>query len=510
MLSLLFGGDDDSPTKTTALNILNDTTIQRNLKNVSKNINTLMLNIIQKTVTNAAVGANINQKVVISGNKSGGSLTISGIKQTANVKINLSMLTETDLQSDLSNEVLSEMKTSLKDVMTAEQKTIENDEEQMLSEIAGVFNNLIDSVAGTSTDDTTTIQNKLGLSSDTEIQNIIDNSISNELVNETITNISNIIVADQQMIIQDNVAAGDIIITEIEQSYFTDTVTEGITQAGVGSKVVNGLVSGNDTDISAQLDSIQDTDLQDKGTISAVSDLAGTVLDGTFGNIFSTPVLIIAGIVGVVFIMFFFGGKGGAGNNMRIIKTPKKIPSIVKKTPTVVKNTIQKGGSYLVKKINYNQGLLFGLLTLITIALFYYFTKDNNNNNDTENFKMDNEEKILKIDNNKYVQLKDNKLCITNDRKQALKLQLSSIDKNKLFLYVENKETKKYLRIKKDEFILDKYNYIYDKDYGITIDNINNKNIIFVGKKYFIGQKDNCLTPVKDVKNAINMTINDY
>ena len=89
------GGSQSNEQK---LEIINDTRMKSAFKNMNENINTMTMNIIQENLKQEAASAVLKQEIIIKDVVAEGDIIISGSKQSSNIEISLSSLTNSELK----------------------------------------------------------------------------------------------------------------------------------------------------------------------------------------------------------------------------------------------------------------------------------------------------------------------------------------------------------------------------------------------------------------------------
>lgn len=500
--------------------IINDTRVQTALKNVNENINEMTMKVIQESLEKTAAGAKVKQEVVLEKVKATGDITISGVKQKAQVQISVSSLTNSELQQDLVTETMNELQTKLTESMKLSQEQAQSQGEQMISEMVGALSGAISAVTGTKIDEVnkTSLQNLLNIESDTELQNIVKQSINSELINKTVKQIANNVVGTQTVSIKDAESGGNIAITNIEQEFLSKQILESINQVGTGAEIISAISNTSKADIEKSIEAGQKSEKEEEGTLGGIGGVISDTFTGLTGFTTGTlgALMIPMIVVGVVFLYFMFSGgrqqqqqyqqqyyQQGGAKVMNIfnvlLKYIKKYSKIVFKYIKIIIKRI-KG---LINKYPYSSIII----PIIFIILFFIYRKLRYNR--MENFT--NEDKLNDVMisyNNRYLtnkKLGSLDLCFNSDIKRAFKFNINIIDDKNVYIFRLINDEKVYMKVNDDGSIsLENYDFVNDKSYRFQFEK-DNTLIILKNNERYIGEKDECLNIVQSKEEATEL-----
>lgn len=481
--------------------IVNDTNFRNAVRKSNQLINDITSELVQKNLMSTSSTAATKQELEISNLQAKGDITISNVSQKAKISINVSALSDTDLKQELAQEVTNELRDKIKNLSEASQKQLEDQGEQIFSEVVGALSKSLTSLGqsatgGSSKDKTTTsLKNIIGVDNDTDLENIVNESVSTNVMNETVNEISNAIVGEQSIKFK-NIRSkeGKIVISDISQDILTEQIQSSIQKSGLSDAVIAKFSGISQTEIENINKSTQDQTKTEQGTIDAtfggLSSLVGTSM---IPFIVIGVVVVVVGII-ALFIFFSMTGGGssntsgnssnnnnndnngsstndnGGGNNDNDNKS--KMGEIASKLKENSSNTTLIVG-----------GLIILIIIIVVIIVVYYSTKSSG----TESF--DNLKNLKKLGiniNGKWLNQK-NPPTFVNSKQLAQKISVTLLDKtylyiskkspNNVLLYLKHNKNKNIFEFvlfnvaNKNEF---KFNYISANN------NKNNKNMYYL------------------------------
>ena len=507
--------------------ILNDTNVQTALKNVNENINEMTMKVVQESLEKTAAGATVKQEIKIKNIKTEGDLTISGIKQKAQVQISISSLTNSELQQDLVTETMNELQTKLTESMKISQEQAQKQGEQMISEMVGALSGAISSATGTKIDEVskTSIQNLLNIESDTELQNIVKQSINSELINKTVKQIANNIVGDQTQEIENVEAGGNLVISNLEQEFLSSQILESINQVGTGAEIISSIANTSKAEVEKAVDAGQKITQEKQGTLGGI----GGVIESTFGGLTGLTTgtlgalifpLIIVGVVVVIYL--FMGGRGkqmtpqmqqqlqqqyyqqGGAKMNKFLKTilnyTKKSKNILMKYINIIIKYVKK----IIKK--YPRSSIIIPVLLVILFIIYRIVRYNRFENFTSSDKLND---VIISHNNRFLtnkKLGSLELCFNENISRGFKFNINIIDDKNVYIFRLVDGEKFYMKVNDDgELVLENYDFINDKLYKFQFEK-ENGSIILKNNNRYIGEKDDCLKIVQSKTEASKLS----
>ena len=511
------GGQQSSETNK---EILNDTRVINSIKKFNETINESSVKMMQSTMVNAAAGADVNNTITIKGIKTKGAFILDGVSQKNMVKMNLSVLSKSEMKGDMVSDMTNKIQAQLTNDAKASADSSSKEGEQILAGIASAVSDTVQGLGNSltggssSSKDNLSIKNIMNIENDTELINKVKTSVTQEMVNDTVTNVSLKINAGNELEIAEIEADDGFVISNLSQENVVDAMMEAVAESGLANKILSKMMNVDEADIKNAADSETTASDETVGTLDAAGDAVGNVIKegGEAGSklIDSSSGLISAGmtalimpllIIGVVGIALFFLAKPLLSKGMDKAKVGKdgkmtfgaglfKGGSIKK----LLNNSYIKQIKKQLMKYATMDNLIIGLSLIIGYKflpkIFNYIKNFN-----TEKFTIKDNKKLIIFydDNKKFLNLKDDKLIFDLEKptdtlvflleiiKPNKKLQLSFLDKkgDLSFLMKHNKKLK---IIKYSQKFAGKQSlnyHIFDK---------NDKQgdiVLGVGKKYF-------------------------
>lgn len=471
-----------SSSKQEKLEILNDTRVKNSLKKFNETINETMLKTIQTTTQNVS-------QSILSIQSVGSNLTsakdivqeISDVNQKATSKADLTALQKTEVQTEVAKKTLSEMQTTVANMMDLSQSNKNAQEEQMIKGLLNAVENTALGAAAmvTGGDHNVStekkIQNLLNVENSTELTNKVKNSVSQEMVNDTISNIANSTQARQE--VGSNLQSdGNIFqrINAISQEITQTMATEAIQESGVAASIISELVGIDKTDVETAIKTTQANENKEAGTFQGFGDMVNKMFQG------NTIMMIVFSLMCILSSVssggaVFMSSKGGVMSNLsKMQKGGNKISQYIK----------------MVKKID-----TFYLIIAFLIALFLYMIAKVIYK---ENFKEDQYNVYLKV-GDKYV---DNNLCLkeTIDNEVQKGNVLVTGDNEIMFHY----EDKNILSVSSDKLIKTSYEMLNIENYKFQV-----KDGVLKHGNYVIVLNENCLMLSTDESLAIKFNFTD-
>ena len=317
-------------TSETKSEILNNTDFRNAVKNSNTLINDVSTSLIQNNLMKTSSGTTVRQSLKISGQKSSGDITISGLSQKADVTINVSILSDTQLKQDLVQDVTNELRQTVKNLSDSSQKQLEQQGEQIFASIVGDLSKTMQSLGqsvtgGTSKDKSeATLKNIIQVDNDTDFNNLVNESISTEIVNNTVNEVASSIVGDQSIEIANQTAEGNIVISDISQEILTNQIQNSVQKSGLAESIVAKFSGFTQTDIENTNKASQDLTKKSDNTFDSLGNLAEKTLGGVAGIVSSSTLpfaiigvaVIIGGLLFIyIWTKFFMGGSGSSGDN---------------------------------------------------------------------------------------------------------------------------------------------------------------------------------------------------
>ena len=506
------GGQSSKETKTA---ILNDTSVRVALKNVNESISNMQMSIIQESMQKTAAGANISQEVSIKNLTAKGDIILGDVDQSANVKVNMSALSDSEIKSDLVSEVVSKMQTQLANSMSTEQSAAKEESEQIFAAAFEALGDAMAAVTGTDTSSSTEtdIKNILNIDSNTELVNKIEQNMSTELVNKTVNEVSNVLVGDQK-VEYNNIESttGGIVIGNINLEMVSEQMTEAITKSGTSTELMSKMANISAADIQNAVDAGQTAEEKKKALIESVGEAAGEVIEksgeasvgviGAAGTLAASmgmwiiiPVLLVGGAV-----LFIFRGTIDAGARQQMglpqqggsKKTIKKMKSIISSVLKTIKTYTKK---YITRK-----NLIMLIITILVVLVLqqvYIMIQKQLSENFTNDSKMID---VTISSNGKYLKnqkLGDNHLCLTADESKAFKFNVSKLDDKTITLYTLSGDKKLYLKLTTNDITIEEFDSTNKEKYNFTFKKLSNNTYTFSQGDRYLGFKSNCLTVVQ-------------
>jgi hypothetical protein len=277
------GSEQSQETKT---EILNSTKVKNSIKKFNESISEVSTSMMQTTMTEAAQGADVTNTYKIKGVKVAGDLVIGAVNQANKVKMNLSVLTKTELKADMVADMTNKLQTQLANDASAASSAKAKEGEQMLS---GITDAISDTMTGlgqsmtggsSSSSDSTKIQNIMDVSNETELINKVKNSVSTQMVNDTVTKVANTITGSNETIYEDLQAGGDAVIGEVNQENMIEMMTEAVTESGLGNKILAKMFNVDESEIKNAADTTVTQEEEKVGTLDAAGDAVSEAAQG--------------------------------------------------------------------------------------------------------------------------------------------------------------------------------------------------------------------------------------
>lgn len=369
----------------------NNTTLKNEITNLNKNISSQIANIMMKSMQEMAVGQDITQDIKIKGVVAVDDVNISNIRQKAKVKVNLSAMQNTELQSEMLEKIQNQLSQGIKEAIKNVQNKDNIQGEQWVKEFAGVLNNVVDAVAGGDTTENIKETVRNSLNSENIQKNIqeVETNVASNISNETMAKIASNFSADQGITISDIAAGGNATISNIDQEALSEQILTSIQETGASTKLISDVMGFSETFTEKMVSSEQSAQDVQKSTLSGVGDVFSGIFSGISG-IFSGSGGIIVGIVSIVCSSIVGIGLFLYMQNMQKQKggysmSPKSIQNFFQKNQTIGVILVALGVFFIAKKI--------------------------------ETFKKT--KKILLKHDDKYIYPKDNELYLTSDKNLA-------------------------------------------------------------------------------------------
>ena len=461
-----------SNTKETNKEILNDTRVKNSIKKFNETINESVVSMIQTTMVNTAVGADVNNKISIKGVKTSGALVIDGVSQKNTVKMNLSVLSKSEMKADMVADMTNQIQTQLANDAKASSDSSSKEGEQMLAEIANAVSDTMQGLGNSltggdsSSQDNLSIKNIMNIENETELINKVKTSITTEMVNETVTNVSLKIQAGNEMEYADLEAEDGVIISNLNQENVVDTITEAVAESGLGNQILSKMSNVEETDIKNAADTATTATDETVGSLEAGGEAIATVVEEggeaassiidsgagalTAGMTAMIMPLIIIGVIGVVVLVvakpllskgidkasvkngkFSFGSHKGGNPKKLLKKLQKQLMKYTNIDNLIIILSLMVGYKFLPKIIK---------------CIKNQFKKKENFNDD---------DKIIKLKNKKGEYLSQGKKKLEfGDKSKALKFLLKIVKDNVLQLsFNDNKAKLRVLALDKKQGI---------------------------------------------------------
>jgi len=277
------GGSSSKVSKT---EILNSTKVKNSIKKFNENISEVSTSMMQTTMTEAAQGAEVTNSYKIIGLKAAGDLKIGAVNQSNKVKMNLSVLTKTELKADMVADMTTKLQDKLANDASAASDAKSKEGEQILSgvtdAISGTIQDLGKSFTGgsSSESDETSVKNIMDVENNTELINKVKNSVTSDMVNDTVTKVANTVKGSNETIYKDLEAGGDAVIGEVNQENMIEMMTEAVTEAGLGNKILAKMFNVAETDITNAADTAVTQEDEVVGTLDAAGDAVSEAAQG--------------------------------------------------------------------------------------------------------------------------------------------------------------------------------------------------------------------------------------
>lgn len=306
---------------TTSKEIENNQQFRDVLKKAHTEINKQSVSIIQKNISKTNNQTQIDQSQKFQHLTASGSITISGVSQDATIKVNISALSDTNMQQELVQTVTDELRAQISNYTSSTQKELQDEGEQMMASVVGGVSDTLKSLGSDVTggkmniNQNTTIGNILNLDNEQDIDEFVKNAVSEDIVNSTINDISNSIVGNQKQVFSDMTATGtscskddkncgSIVISNISQKVTTDYIQTGVQKSGLTDSIISNFSGLSTTEVSSIAAVDQDLEATQQSTLDAAADVVDSAGDAASGVIWAAelPWMIGMGIVAVVFI----------------------------------------------------------------------------------------------------------------------------------------------------------------------------------------------------------------
>ena len=311
-----------SNTKETNKEILNDTRVKNSIKKFNETINESSVSMMQTTMVNAAAGADVNNTISIKGIKTKGAFVLDGISQKNMVKMNLSVLSKSEMKGDMVSDMTNKIQTQLANDAKASSDSSSKEGEQILSGIANAVGDTMQGLGNSltggdsSSKDNLSIKNIMNIENETELINKVKTSVTSEMVNDTVTNVSVKILGQNKLEIADIEADDGVVISNVNQENIVDAMMEAVAESGLGNKILSKMMNVDEADIKNAADTATTATDETVGTLDAAGDAAGNVIEkggeagsklmdsagGMMSGMMTAMImpLIIIGVIGVV------------------------------------------------------------------------------------------------------------------------------------------------------------------------------------------------------------------
>jgi hypothetical protein len=526
-----------SSSKTTKTDILNSTKVANSIKKFNENISSVATTMMQTTMTEAAQGAEATNILEISGNKIKGDINIGAIDQSNNVKMNLSVLTKTELKADMVADMTNKLQLQLANDATGTNEQNSKDGEQVFSEVANAIADTVQGVAnsvmgGSSKESTeTNVKNIMDVSNSTELINKVNNSVTADMVMKTVTKVSKRLGAMNKTKIKGNKTTGkkggDLNIASVNQENVVTMMTEVVTESGLGNKILAKLLNVDEADIKNAAEGETTITDEEIGTLEAGGDAVGNVIEKG-GEAVANAALGIGGGIGAAmggmmmpFIIIAVVAVVGLIVLKLLSKKGMDKKAIVDKSKMTFGAGLFKGGSIkkllnnsYIKKIQkqlMKYATIDNLILILALAVGYKFLPKiinfiKNKLQKKEKFTNEKDDKkIIQLKNKegKYLIQGEDKLHFGGNKDDGLKFLLKVFKDNKhLKLMMKGNDGKTIiLTFHKKKFILkeDKENKPLK---GILNFFHNDNKFQLKRKKKYIGYKNDNFFGSKKKKSA--------
>ena len=519
-------GGSSKNVKETTKEILNDTRVKNSIKKFNETINESTVKMMQTTMVNAAAGAEVNNTISIGNVKTSGAFVLSDISQANMVKMNLSVLSKSEMKSDMVTDMTNKIQTQLANDAKASSDSSSKDGEQLFSGLASAIGDTVsdlgNSIMGgsSSSKDNLSIKNIMDVENDTELENKVRTSITNEMVNDTVSNVSLKILGANTIEVGNIEAGGGVVISNINQENIVDAMMEAVAESGLGNKILSKMLNIDEADIKNAADTATTATDEKVGTLDAAGDAAGNVIEkggeAVSSTIDSASGFLSAGltamimpllIIGVVGIALFFLAKPllskGMDKSSKTGKTGKMIfgAKLLKGGSSSIKKLLNNSYITQIKKqlMKYTKqsmkyATMDNLIIVLSLMVGYKFIPKIFNFIKSkmykEQFGLKDNKKTIKFSNEegKFLNIIDGKLTFGSDEENALNFLLEIIRPNKvlqLSLKDKNDELSFLMKDDNKQLNLVKYTTEIAGEQLLNYEMINGKIILGNKKKFF-------------------------
>lgn len=441
-----------------------NTNLKTEITNANKNMSSQIANIMMKSMQDMAAGQEITQEISFKNLKADEDINISGISQTAKVKVNLSALQNTELQNEMLEKVQNQLSQGLKEAISNIQTQDKIEGEQWVKEIAGFANNVVQAVVGGDTTENIKETVRNNLNSENIQKNIqeIESYVQSNISNETISKIAADLSVKQGIDFENITSGKNIIITNIDQEVLSEQLLSSVQATGATTKLISEVMGFSETFTEKLISSDQTQSDTKKSTLSGFGDIISG-FSGTGG--------IIAGIVSVVCSLIVLSG-------MFLMMQQKQ--------------QVQTGGFYIKNNTS--------VLVIIGVVIIFFLL-------DTlkENFKKTT--KILMKYGDKYIYPKDNELYLTNDKNLAGQFDLfvtKHSDQPNTVLIHTNEQ---YARKVDNKIIFQKFELFDKEKHDFNITELNDTSFELYRENENIIVKNNKLELSLNEKNKFKISL---
>ena len=523
------GGQQSSETNK---EILNDTRVKNSIKKFNETINESSVKMMQTTMVNAAAGAEVNNKISIKGVKTKGAFVLDGVSQKNMVKMNLSVLSKSEMKGDMVADMTNKIQTQLANDAKASSDSSSKEGEQILAGIASAVGDTMQGLGNSltggdsSSKDNLSIKNIMNIENETELINKVKTSVTSEMVNDTVTNVSLKILAGNEQEYEDIEADDGVIISNLNQENIVDAMMEAVAESGLGNKILSKMMNVDEADIKNAADTTTTATDETVGTLDAAGDAAGNVIkeggdagskliDSSAGLVTAGMTallmpLIIIGVIGVIALVVLKPLLSKGMDKAKVDESGKMTFGAGLFKGGSIKKLLNNSYIKQIKKQLMKYATMDNLIIVLSLMVGYKFLPKIINfiksKINKEQFELSDNEKTVKLSNDegKYLQMIDGKLVFSGDKKQALTFLLEIIIPNKVLqLSFKNKDDKLSFLMKdnKKRLGLVEYNEKIAGQQSLKYKMIDGKVILGNGKKFF----KNDFTLSRNQKDAIKM-----
>lgn len=476
-------GNSQSEKEKIKQTVMNDTTIQAQLKKVNDTINKTVVEQINKVSDEMESSSRVAQEQT-------SGMTVFGGTVEKGAKVDMSMSQELDMQesinissiqnvkqdSQIVSDLQKQLSMDLQKSLSAQQDAQQSDGEQAMREMMGALTGAVDSAMqalnfggskSSEKDIETEIKNFLNISNKTEIINKTKNIMESKMITETLSKLKTSLDVFQKQSKDGYLITPDAIFGEDSVTDFSmkqkakitrDVVMQKLNDTGMGTTILSKLLEVDDTKMKESIDAAQKAEEESVGTFEGagrgvasaakgVGEGVSTGAQGIGSGISSAmqgmmmPMIVIAvvAIVGLFVLKPMLEKIDGddltnmvgtaTGNapmgNAPMMGGSKKIKKMMKNFSSLFSPFYKKMKPYFTFK---NLNIILGLVVVYQFIVFFisYFKKENFTDDQV------NKNYYVKI-GDKYLKRKDGKIELIDNKNEASLVSIIKI-KDKIYL----------------------------------------------------------------------------